>query len=137
MTFKQAIAKAKQIRKAHPKMKWTECVKQAWKGVKKSPAKKTARKKVSAIKIIERRETKKTPVKATYQVTRTKKGTVKKFEKVGGTIAGVRSHGLALLNEKYGRLAVQRLRATKVRDRNKYAKAMREVAAQIKKISSL
>lgn len=64
--FLKAIARAKQIRKANPKKKWTDCVKQAHKdlkagkvsGIRKPAAKKAAPKKVARVKSVKTTKTK-------------------------------------------------------------------------------
>jgi hypothetical protein len=84
--FKKVVAEAGKLRKKNPKLTQAQAVKQAWAmsyseaGVVK---KKAAPKKVAAIKIIEKGESKSSKVKATYQQVRTKKGTFKGLKKVG------------------------------------------------------
>jgi hypothetical protein len=85
--FKKVVAEAGKLRKKNPKLTQAQAVKQAWAmsyskaGVVK---KKSAPKKVAAIKIIEKGETKSAKAKATYQQVRTKKGTFKGLKKVAG-----------------------------------------------------
>jgi len=71
--FKQVVAEAKKLRKKNPKLTQAQAVKQAW----------AIAKKVGAIKIIEKGESKKAKPKATYQQKRTKKGTYSGLKKVG------------------------------------------------------
>jgi hypothetical protein len=71
--FKKVVAEASKLRKKNPKLTQAEAVKQAW----------AIEKKVGAIKIIEKGESKKTKAKATYQQVRSKKGTYKGLKKVG------------------------------------------------------
>jgi hypothetical protein len=82
--FKAVVAEAKKLRKKNPKLTQAQAVKQAWAiEYSKSGKKKPAKKKVGAIKIVEKGESKKTKPKATYQVKRTAKGTYKGLKKVG------------------------------------------------------
>jgi hypothetical protein len=71
--FKKVVAEASKLRKKNPKLTQAQAVKQAW----------AIEKKVGAIKIIEKGESKKTKAKATYQQVRSKKGTYKGLKKVG------------------------------------------------------
>lgn len=84
--LQKQTALAKKIRKAHPNKKWTDCVKQAARELKKGSVSKPVRKKVGAYKVIEKGETVKTKPKAIYQITRAKKGTFKKggVKKISG-----------------------------------------------------
>ena len=72
-TFKKVVAEAGKLRKKDPKLTQAQAVKKAW----------AMHKKVGAIKIIEKGETKSAKAKATYQQVRTKKGTFKGLKKVG------------------------------------------------------
>lgn len=71
--FKQIVAEAKKLRKKNPKLTQAQAVKQAW----------AIAKKVGAIKIIEKGESKSARPSATYQQKRTKKGTYAGLKKVG------------------------------------------------------
>jgi hypothetical protein len=73
LKFKKVVAEATKLRKKNPKLTQAEAVKKAW----------AMEKKVGAIKIIEKGESKKSKPKATYQQVRTKKGTFKGLKKVG------------------------------------------------------
>lgn len=73
-TFKKVVAEAGKLRKKDPKLTQAQAVKKAW----------AMNKKVGAIKIIEKGETKSAKAKATYQQVRTKKGTFKGLKKVAG-----------------------------------------------------
>jgi len=75
LKFKKVVAEATKLRKKNPKLTQAEAVKKAW----------AMEKKVGAIKIIEKGESKKAKPKATYQQVRTKKGTFKGLKKVGAT----------------------------------------------------
>lgn len=79
LKFKKVVAEASKLRKKNPKLTQAQAVKQAW--AIESKLSKT--KKVAAIKIIEKGESKKTKPRATYQQVRTKKGTYKGLKKVG------------------------------------------------------
>ena len=71
--FKKVVAEAGKLRKKNPKLTQAQAVKQAI----------AMQKKVGAIKIIEKGESKSAKPKATYQQVRTKKGTYKGLKKVG------------------------------------------------------
>ena len=71
--FKKVVAEAGKLRKKNPKLTQAQAVKQAF----------AMQKKVGAIKIIEKGETKSSKAKAVYQQVRTKKGTFKGLKKVG------------------------------------------------------
>lgn len=71
--FKKVVAEAGKLRKKNPKLTQAQAVKQAF----------AMQKKVGAIKIIEKGETKSAKAKAVYQQVRTKKGTFKGLKKVG------------------------------------------------------
>ena len=78
--FKAVVQEAKKLRKKNPKLTQAQAVKQAW---AIEYAKSGKSKKVAAIKIIEKGESKNAKPKATYQQKRTKKGTYKGLKKVG------------------------------------------------------
>lgn len=71
--FKQVVAEAKKLRNKNPKLTQAQAVKQAW----------AIAKKLGAIKIIEKGESKSARPSATYQQKRTKKGTYAGLKKVG------------------------------------------------------
>ena len=71
--FKKVVAEAGKLRKKNPKLTQAQAVKQAF----------AMEKKVGAIKIIEKGESKSSKAKAVYQQVRTKKGTFKGLKKVG------------------------------------------------------
>jgi len=81
--FKKVVAEASKLRKKNPKLTQAQAVKQAW-AISYSKAGKS--KKVAAIKIIEKGETKSAKPKATYQQVRSKKGTFKGLKKVGAAM---------------------------------------------------
>ena len=81
--FKKVVAEASKLRKKNPKLTQAQAVKQAW-AIQYSKEGKSKPKKVAAIKIIEKGESKKAKPKATYQQVRTKKGTYKGLKKVSG-----------------------------------------------------
>jgi hypothetical protein len=81
--FKKVVAEASKLRKKNPKLTQAQAVKQAW-AISYSKAGKS--KKVAAIKIIEKGESKSAKPKATYQQVRSKKGTFKGLKKVGAAM---------------------------------------------------
>lgn len=80
LKFKKVVAEATKLRKKNPKLTQAQAVKQAW-AIQYSKEGKS--KKVAAIKIIEKGESKSAKPKATYQQVRSKKGTFKGLKKVG------------------------------------------------------
>jgi hypothetical protein len=87
MTQAQKVAKEKFKKAIDYRKKTGVSLKEAFAHVygkkKNAPKKKVASKKVAAIKIIEKGESKSAKAKATYQQVRTKKGTFKGLKKVG------------------------------------------------------
>jgi hypothetical protein len=87
MTQAQKVAKEKFKKAIEYRKKTGVSLKEAFAHVygkkKTAPKKKVASKKVAAIKIIEKGESKSAKAKATYQQVRTKKGTFKGLKKVG------------------------------------------------------
>lgn len=81
LKFKKVVAEATKLRKKNPKLTQAEAIKKAW----------AMEKKVGAIKIIEKGESKKAKPKATYQQVRTKKGTYKGLKKVGAASSKVKA----------------------------------------------
>lgn len=65
---------AKTVQRKNPKLTWQQAIKQASKD----------RKKVGAYKVIEKGESKSTPVKKTVRIVRSKTGTFKGMQKVSG-----------------------------------------------------
>ena len=80
LKFKKVVAEATKLRKKNPKLTQAQAVKQAW-AIQYSKEGKS--KKVAAIKIIEKGESKSAKPKETYQQVRSKKGTFKGLKKVG------------------------------------------------------
>ena len=72
-TFKKVVAEAKKLRNKNPKLTQAQAVKQAW----------AIHKKIGAIKIVEKGESKSARPSATYEQKRTKKGTYAGLKKVG------------------------------------------------------
>lgn len=88
--------RAKQIRKAYPKKAWTECIKAASRELKKAG-------KLGATLVLEKKETRKTPVKRIVRVTRNSNGTYAgaKTVKVSGIVSkAVKMRGGAGLRAK-------------------------------------
>lgn len=85
MKFKKVVAEASKLRKKNPKLTQAQAVKQAW-AIQYSKEGKSKPKKVAAIKIIEKGESKKAKPKSTYQQVRTKKGTYKGLKRVGAAM---------------------------------------------------
>ena len=90
MKFKKVVAEASKLRKKNPKLTQAQAVKQAW-AIEYAKEGKSKPKKVAAIKIIEKGESKKAKPKATYQQVRTKKGTYKGLKKVGAASSKVKA----------------------------------------------
>ena len=81
--FKAVVKEASKLRKKNPKLTQAQAVKQAW---AISYSKKRKGKKVAAIKIVEKGESKSAKPKATYQQVRSKKGTFKGLRKIGAAM---------------------------------------------------
>jgi hypothetical protein len=89
-TLNKITTRAKQLRKKNPKLKYRDAIKKAsielrrehkiGGATKKSPVKK----RVAAIKFIEKKETWRTPAKKIYRVERAKKGTFKGIKQISG-----------------------------------------------------
>lgn len=73
---------AKKIQRAHPRMDWQKAIQAASKKHKKVGAVK--KKKIAAVKFIERGEKRSTPSKKIYRVARSKDGTYKGAKRVNG-----------------------------------------------------
>jgi hypothetical protein len=102
--FKKVVAEAKKLRKKNPKLTQAQAVKKAWamyKGGKVSGSDKshkdtkshnvnirvvsgTKKKKVGAVKIVQKGEPKNAKVTKVYQQVRTRKGTFKGYKRIGG-----------------------------------------------------
>ena len=115
-TLQKITARAKQIRKASPKMKWTAAVKKAGAeyrskgkpGKVVKTVKKTARKKVAAV-----------PVK-----------------KMGGkTIAGLKAETKKMLLSKYGLLSAAKVVANTKREKTAIQKEINKIRADIRRYS--
>lgn len=86
MTAIQWISKeAKAIRKKQPLLSWSECIKIASALYKAKHKTTTIKKKVGAVKYVEKGEPKSAKAKKVYQVNRTKKGTYKSVTRIAGT----------------------------------------------------
>ena len=86
--FKAVVKEAAKLRKKNPKLTQAQAVKQAW-AISYSKAGKG--KKVSAIKIVEKGESKTAKPKATYQQKRTAKGTFKGLKRIGAASSKVKA----------------------------------------------
>lgn len=86
MTAIQWISKeAKAIRKKQPSLAWSQCIKKASANYKAKHKTTTTKKKVGAVKYVEKGEPKSAKAKKVYQVNRTKKGTFKSVTRIAGT----------------------------------------------------
>jgi hypothetical protein len=150
-TLKKITARAKQIRKSHPSMKWTSAIKQASAELKRSGAigvtakpkrrsagkkRRSSKKRVGAYKFIERNETKSSPVKKTYRVSRSKNGRIKSVSKVAGigraTESQLKGVMIGKLEQKLGELHVKRERNTKAKTHHRLTKQITEVRRKIR-----
>lgn len=83
--LKKITAEAKRIRKKNPRMKWVSAVKQA--GMKYRSGKiRKPKKRVSAVKLIEKGESRNAKPSKVLRVNRSKAGTFKGYSKVGAVI---------------------------------------------------
>jgi hypothetical protein len=83
--FKKAAAEAKKLRAKNPKLTQAEAVKKAYANLYGSAKKAAPKKKVGAIKIIEKGENKSSKVTKVLQQKRSKKGTFKGYKTLSGT----------------------------------------------------
>jgi uncharacterized protein with FMN-binding domain len=83
--FTAAVKKAKGLYRTGKYKTFGAAVKAAYGKNKTVKTKPVRRKKISAVKLIERGENKRTKAKRTVRVSRTRKGTYKKFSTVSGT----------------------------------------------------
>lgn len=90
----------------------------------KKPAKK--KRKVGAYKVIERGETRQTPVSKVYRVTRTKKGTFKKT-----TIAGTK----AAIEAKLGKAMVEHFKTQSIKRTKQLDKIISGLKKQLKALN--
>ena len=139
-TLSKITARAKQIRKAKPKMAWTAAVKEAGAEYRSGKLTGAKKKKVGDIKTVAKRVHKAAKsaaksVKSHYDLH--KQNSRARLVEKCKSISGVKSDGLSLLNEKYGKLATKKLNAKGVREKRKVQKDMTATAAQIRKIKSL
>ena len=93
--LQKQTALAKKIRKAHPNKKWTDCVKQAARELKKGSVSKPVRKKVGAAK------------KGVTTTVTTNRGTTKKVVKVSGYSAEGNMYRVRDLMEKDLKKAIE------------------------------
>lgn len=140
--LQKITAKAKQLRKQHPNMKWTSLIKMAAKKVKPAAKKRSAPKKrkarVGAYKVIEKRESRSAKPSAVYRVNRTKKGTVKSVNRVAGvpnTVAGMMGAARRILVEEVGRLEARKFIATTKRDKGKIQKIISQKKSQLRRLA--
>lgn len=126
-TLKQGTTLAKKIRKAHPKMSWIDAVKSAHKQLNKSKigyadyrrkSLKVQTKKAKSIRSQDPLISWRTAIKRT-------------------TLSGVKSDGLVLLKEKYGRLATQKAMARTKTEKRKLGKEMTATLRAIKNVNSI
>lgn len=129
--LKWITTEAKRLKKQYPKRfaTWKEYVSQAsaiyaTKHKGKSPVgkKRSTPKKVAAVKTTSKSHTDKNRITANIQV---------------GTIAGIKSKGLQLLKEKYGKLAAEKACAVKKMDKRKYQKEMSETLRKIRTMQKM
>jgi len=102
-------------------------------GFKKHRSKK--RKKVSAIKLVERNESRSTPAKKVYRVTRTKKGTYKGITQIGSIGSGqLKSELKKRITDKIDSLVLRKFHATTKRDKRKIQKLISDQKMQLRKL---
>lgn len=152
--LKKITARAKQIHKAHPAKKWTDCIKQASRELK-SGKKLPAKKKVAAKKKSSNRQTGSSNLKADKRIKAKPPGkrVVKHADGTShvyyerrknrsdksGSLAGVPAATLkkALLDQlwdKVGKKTVAKAKATKVRIKKKIQKEISSTLSEIRKL---
>lgn len=157
-TFKKITARAKQLRARRPSMKWTSAIKEASKELRRSGAigrlqanviagtrkrrrkvgkvkrrkvTRVKRRKVGAYKFIEKKETKHTPAKKTYRVTRAKSGRITSM----ATVSGMKSKIVKDLECRLGELLIKRELNTKAAPHHKLTRQITQIRRDIKKYS--
>lgn len=143
-TLRKITTRAKAIRKLHPSMKWTSAIKAASKELKSKGAvgktkkagtrrRKVGKKRISAIKLIERNETKATPVKKTYRYNRDKGGRIKSITRIAGvSTPQLKSEMVGRLKQTLGELHVKREMNTKAGTHKRLTKQIAETRRKIK-----
>jgi len=152
--FKAAAAVAKKLRAKNPKLTQAEAVKKAYENFYISEKKAAPKKKVGAIKIIEKGENKSSKVTKVLQQKRSKKGTFKGYKTLSGTkthkdtkshnvnirvVSGVKIHSVRGLKNSISELESWQKIIDKLRNeyrsekRAQYKKSIREDIQESKK----
>jgi len=135
-TVQQISRKAKQIRKRGEK--WLSAIRRASKMLtgKKSASKK--RRKVSAVKLIERGETRSTRPRKVYRVKRSSSGTFKGTTRIAGinkaSLGTLLSEARKRHKEQVDKLVLRKYHAKKKRDKKKIQKKINEHNAALRKL---
>lgn len=120
--FKQAAPNAKKLYKTGRYPTFAAAMKAA---LKKTP------KRVGAIKMIERGESRHTPAKKVYRVTRTKAGRFKNVD----TISGLLSKAKGIIKEKIDTQVIKKYHATGKRAKRKIQRHITELKSKLRKLA--
>lgn len=137
-TLKRITTRAKSLQRSHPNTKWTDLIKRASKeikGKKRRPAKK--RRKISAVKYIEKGEKKNVRPAKVYRTVRSKKGTFKGYKRVGSarrTLNDNLRDARNLILDDIARLSTRKFLATRKTDKRKIQKSINAKRSQYKKL---
>jgi len=129
--LQKIIAEAKKIRKKYPKKEWKDCVAQASAiYAKKHKGKSPVGKKSKKVGAVKKKAAKKRAVSEYHKDTASHNVRI-------NVLSGIKSEGMKLFKDKYGKLSTQKMLEKTKRGKAKIAKQMREVAAKIRKIQKL
>jgi len=130
-TLKWITTKAKQIRKANPKKKWTACIKEAGRLYR------SGKKGVSGYKVVERRETKKTKPKKVFLQKRSSAGRFKGVKRIGFVSRPTTKwEHMKALEHRYAENSVKRLRCDTIRGKRKYTKILNHIQSELIRLAN-
>lgn len=135
-TLSRITNKAKQLyKKGKAGITWMQAIQKSSRMLKGGSAKskKGKTRKVGAVKILQKGETKKSPVTKTLMQTRGKSGTFKGYKQIG-TISGHISAAKKLLFEKICRAEGRKMLATTKTEKRKVGKELLQLSRQYKKL---
>ena len=129
--LQKIISEAKKIRKKYPKKEWKDCVAQASAiYAKKHKGKSPVGKKHKKVGAVKKKAVKKKSATSYHKDTASHNVRI-------NVLSGIKSEGMKLFKDKYGKLSTQKMLEKTKRGKAKIAKQMREVAAKIRKIQKL
>lgn len=127
---------AAKLRRKNKKLTVPQSVKLAAKNARAK--KKSSRKKVGAIKIVERGESKSARPSRTYQVNRTRKGTFKGYTRIGAVDIPAAKDGIKnKLAHDLGLAEYGLMRSTKKTDQKKWRKKIAELKSKLRNLGKI